>query len=398
MERDLTRDKASSNSSEAPSFAKRGLGELELAERPNNAQGPWLLGKATDLALFGGSAAAALLLLALGAVTGLVHGDTPPWLFLGAVVFVDVAHVWATGYRVYLDAADFNRRAALYLMIPAIAYSIGVLAYSQSPLLFWRALAYVAVFHFVRQQYGWVALYRHKNREGTWRLLDSAAIYGATVAPLIHWHANTPRHFHWFLAGDFVPGLPSAFGNLAMAAFGAILLAYGIKELSRHRQGLPISWGKNLVVLTTAATWTLGIVVFDSDYAFTVTNVLVHGVPYFGLVYVASRRRAVERATRGDATPTLSDRLSRNAVLFMLPLLLVAWFEEWGWDRFVWHENRGLFPGPAFSLEPLALSLLVPLLALPQATHYLLDAWIWRVREENREALGAVGITAASAL
>ena len=35
----------------------------------------------------------------------------------------------------------------------------------------------------------------------------------------------------------------------------------------------------------------VGIVVFDSDYAFTVTNVIIHGVPYFAIVYSWMRKR-----------------------------------------------------------------------------------------------------------
>ena len=46
----------------------------------------------------------------------------------------------------------------------------------------------LAVFHFVRQQYGWVALYRSRGREksqfGWW--VDTIAIYMATVLSLIH--------------------------------------------------------------------------------------------------------------------------------------------------------------------------------------------------------------------
>ena len=30
-----------------------------------------------------------------------------------------------------------------------------------------------------------------------------------------------------------------------------------------------------------------------------------------------------------------------------------------------------------------ALALVVPLLAVPQLTHYLLDGFVWRVRSEN---------------
>ena len=41
---------------------------------------------------------------------------------------------------------------------------------------------------------------------------------------------------------------------------------------------------------------------------------------------------------------------------------------------------------------PVLLALVVPLLALPQATHYLLDAWIWKVRPENAAATEAIGL------
>jgi hypothetical protein len=43
--------------------------------------------------------------------------------------------------------------------------------------------------------------------------------------------------------------------------------------------------GKDVVVITTAVCWYIGIVTFNSDYAFTVTNVIIHGVPYMVLVY-----------------------------------------------------------------------------------------------------------------
>ena len=75
----------------------------------------------------------------------------------------------------------------------------------------------------------------------------------------------------------------------------------------------------------------------------------------------------------------------------IVPLLVAAWLEEWGWDRLVWHERAALFPGPALLPGPEALALLVPLLALPQATHYVLDAWIWRVRPENPDLARQLG-------
>lgn len=360
---------------------------------------PWLFSRRADLLLFGGPAAASLLLLAWGARTGALDGDLPLALWVALVVGVDVAHVWSTGWRVYADPDELRRRTALYLGIPAAAYAAGVVLYTAGDLVFWRVLAYLATFHFVRQQYGWVALYRRKNGEndepgaGWERRLDAATIYGATLAPLLFWHATLPKEFHWLIAGDYAAGLPAWAGPAALAAFCALFLAWLAKEARRLATGRPVSWGKALVVVTTALLWHVGIVVLDSDFAFAVTNVLAHGVPYFGLVLLSQRKAAAARAAEGRR-PVLADLGARHAALFLAPLALLALLEEWGWDRLVWHDHGALFPGAPVDPGPVLLGLLVPLLALPQATHYLLDAWIWKVRPGNAAAAEAVGLPA----
>ena len=352
-------------------------------------RGPWLVSARWDVAVFGGSALLAFGLLLFGRLTGALEGAVPAWAWIATVVFVDVAHVWATAYRVYLDPDEMRRRPALYLGLPLAAYAAGVVLYSVgSASLFWRVLAYVAVLHFVRQQYGWVALYRRRLgvRSTLDRVLDDAAIYSATLYPLLYWHAHLPREFEWFIAGDFIPGLPRHAADLLLPVHLAITAVYVARQLQLWASRRPVSPGKNLIVATTWLSWYVGIVVFNSDYAFTVTNVLVHGIPYLAFVWVWGRSRfaetrvAVARAFREHAWP-----------LYLAPLLLAAWLEEWGWDRLVWHEHAGLFPGPALLPGPEALALVVPLLALPQATHYLLDAWVWRVRPENPDLARHLG-------
>ena len=131
----------------------------------------------------------------MGASLGLTQEDTPEWTWIGAVLLIDVAHVYATGFRVYFDRDELSRRPWLYGLTPLLAFLVGLAIYSESPLWFWRILAYMAVFHFVRQQYGWVALYRSRGKEtgriGYW--IDASAIYLATLYPLIYWHAHLPN-------------------------------------------------------------------------------------------------------------------------------------------------------------------------------------------------------------
>ncbi|HEX8264519.1 MAG TPA: hypothetical protein VF596_03780, partial [Pyrinomonadaceae bacterium] len=187
----------------------------------------WLFSPAVDLGVFAGSAILSLLLLAIGAQFGILNDESPDWTWISAVLLVDVAHVWATGFRVYFDPAELKRRIWLYSLVPLFGYLVGVALYSESPALFWRVLAYVAVFHFVRQQYGWVRLYRAKLKEqndwGKW--IDTAAIYLATVYPLIYWHANLPRQFQWFVQNDFT-ALPQILEKIAFPIYVLALSLY----------------------------------------------------------------------------------------------------------------------------------------------------------------------------
>ncbi|HYP49885.1 MAG TPA: hypothetical protein VEQ34_03015, partial [Pyrinomonadaceae bacterium] len=334
-----------------------------------------LFSREIDLSVFLGSAVASLLLLAIGWQLGILNEESPDWTWISAVLLVDVAHVWATGFRVYFDPAELKRRVWLYSLVPLFGYLVGVALYSESANLFWRVLAYVAVFHFVRQQYGWVRLYRGKLKEqndwGKW--IDTAAIYLATVYPLIYWHANLPRNFQWFVQNDFST-LPQVLEKIAFPIYVLALSLYALKSIYLALFKNFYNPGKDIVVLTTAVCWYLGIVQFDSDYAFTVTNVIIHGVPYFAIVwfYAKAKREAAAKTYR---------LFSSNIVFFLSILWLLAYAEEILWHRSVWHEREWLF-GASWNLEDWKMYF-VPLLALPQITHYVLDGFIWR-RKSNQ--------------
>jgi hypothetical protein len=348
---------------------------LAEVSHPQPRRLPWLFSAPVDLAAFGGSAAISLLLLVIGRYAGWLDSDSPQWTWIGAVLLVDVAHVYATAFRVYFSPAELQRRAALYVLTPVVAFAAGVVLYGQSEIWFWRALAYLAVFHFVRQQYGWVAMYRarggERDRLGAW--IDSAAIYAATLYPLLYWHAHLPRKFWWFLDDDFV-SLPANIAAFAAPLYVLALAAYFVRSLSR---GLKLhAWnpGKDLVVLTTSVCWYVGIVATNSDYAFTVTNVIIHGVPYIVLIYWYNVRSVGFRSAKEPA----KSRAFSRALIFLATLWLFAYLEELAWDRGYWHERSWLF-GDAWDLGRWR-PWLAPALAVPQMTHYVLDGFIWRRR------------------
>jgi hypothetical protein len=79
-------------------------------------------------------------------------------------------------------------------------------------------------------------------------------------------------------------------------------------------------------------------------------------------------------------SPTL-----KSVLAFCGLLIFFAYGEEGVWDVLVWKEHAPLYFGAALDWAPTGAlaALLIPLLALPQATHYLLDAWLWRFDGSN---------------
>jgi hypothetical protein len=358
---------------------------------------PWLASAAWDLGWFvlpGLLAAGLVLALWRAGVIEGPHDDLPPWGFLATVVFVDVAHVYATLYRVYFDRPELFRRRELYTAAPLAVWLAGVLFYAVSDRAFWTALAYLAVFHFVRQQEGFVKLYRARVGERDRRDLawDRAAVYAMTLYPLVVWHAHLPRAFHWFRNRDFLalPSIdPDALAGLLLAAsvlYWGFLAVYVARTVARVASGrAPWNPGKWGVLLATWACWYLGIVPFDSDLAFTITNVLLHGVPYIGLVLLVGKRKQRSELAyeRGSLARWLFSTGALGLVAAVVLLCGIAWLEESVWDRLVWHEHPTIF-GALGRLDPgPLLAIVVPLLSVPQATHYLLDGAIWKLDGSN---------------
>ncbi|HTH55432.1 MAG TPA: hypothetical protein VL728_05260 [Cyclobacteriaceae bacterium] len=138
---------------------------------------------------------------------------------------------------------------------------------------------------------------------------------------------------------------------------------------------------KNGVMLGTYLSWYAGIVLFHGDLVFTLMNVVAHGIPYMGLVWLYGTKKDSSGFSFGWS----------GVAIFVSTLLLFAYFEESLWDILVWKDHPTIFP--FFTLaHPLTnswiLSFVVPLLVLPQLTHYVLDGFIWRFSKDGNARIG----------
>jgi hypothetical protein len=314
--------------------------------------------------------------------------------WVGLVLCVDVAHVYSTLYRSYLDPHERRNRGGLLLVIPLACWFVGVILYAAGSGVFWSVLAYLAVFHFVRQQYGFFMIYSRvdpvKTRGAKW--IDKAAIYLATIYPLTFWHTHLPRNFEWFIKGDFVALDLQALSRVVGALYLAVLVLYAWKEVVTWRRAAFFNGPKQALLLGTALSWYIGIVLCNGDMAFTLTNVVAHGIPYMALVWIYGRRRWRGVPDR-DARSFLSRLFAVPAVpLFLGFLLILAYLEEALWDALVWRDREALF-SPWYALPHIdssdILVWLIPLLAVPQATHYVLDGFLWRLNRAAKSSSSA---------
>jgi hypothetical protein len=307
---------------------------------------------------------------------------TPVWGWVIFVLCFDVAHVYASLYRTYFDPEEFARRRTWYTTLPFVCWVVGAGLYMWGAHVFWRVLAYGAVFHFVRQQYGFMRLYAHlQGRPSRFdNFLDAAVIYATMLYPLAFWHASGDRAFAWFIDGDFF-ALPEGLAFSVGLVYGALLAVFLVRQVMLAVRGQAVSVGKIGVVVSTAAAWFIGIVWLNSDFAFTITNVVAHGLPYFALVWLYGRRRW--------QVPDWRATLHRPSWMWAFAglLLLLAYVEEALWDLFVWREHPEVFFGAsetwAFDLSTSMLAIVVPLLMVPQVVHYISDAWLWKFDGSN---------------
>ena len=312
------------------------------------------------------------------------HESELLWFIL--IVCIDVGHVYSTIYRTYMDKETIRKNRMLFFLSPLLLYLTGVMLHSIHPLFFWRAMAYLAVFHFIRQQYGFMRLYsRNEKQNPIFRKIDGVTIYAATLYPMIYWHTQGKQNFNWFIENDFFyinqPGLTPVF----FVVYLAILFIYLVKEIfivfTEKKFNLP----KNLLMLGTIVSWYMGIVYFKGDLTFTLLNVVSHGIPYYALVWAYGNNQQKKITMKENWMKLFFN--PKNIFLFVGFLVVLAYLEEMLWDGFIWKEHNSVFPLtnllPDLTGFKSLASLVIPLLALPQLMHYFIDGFIWKMKKDK---------------
>jgi hypothetical protein len=318
----------------------------------------WIISRREDWTWFIGSALAGYLAIAL-----MWAGF--PLLPLQAVWFfgIDGPHVLATVTRTYFDKAE-RKKLGWFLWILAPLLLVGpIVAMTGHAAVFFLAAFIWQQFHVVKQHFGFVMIYKAKNREryDIDRKLDRWFLLASLFAPLGLFVLKTQHVFE-------KPWLSTA----VFAAYAVLTGAWLIRQAIKWREGAQMNWPK-LALL--AAVVPLQWLALGFGARFGVAGALqaaiplglFHGLQYHRLMWFHnSNRYSLPGAEERNG---LAAHLASNVATYLTVAI--------GLHFLLTFMPRYLFPGQTMEAALWGIAF----------THYCLDAKIWRVRSDKELAV-----------
>jgi len=311
------------------------------------------------------------------------HDAMPIWGYIIIVAFTDVGHVWTTTLRTHFDSEENARRWVLYNVFPALLLIVSIVIHYFSEAFFWTLLGYLAIYHFVKQQYGMLALLKFRGVDSRvdWNF-DRRCLYGGALCPILMWHSDATRKFDWFNRDDPIVlplhHVPYAF-ECFLGLWLLLIITFSVRQYQLSKQGY-FNQKKFQFVLSAWLTWGVGVLLNHKLIALTFLN-LFHALPAFIIVFCYCKNRWNKNfpLTGSDSFVKwlcVPERWPVYAAVFML----VGIVEEFLWESMVWHD----YTADIFTWDPrerfgdFGYSIVTCILTLPQSSHYALDAFIWK--------------------
>jgi len=301
-------------------------------------QSKWIINKPQDLIFFTGSAIFGYALLLIG----LAFGTFPALLALLLALLIDGPHVYATATRALFDPQERKRIGLSWLLLillccisPALGWLIGLRAFS-------LIVACWAVYHTAKQHMGFVMIYRRKARERTNFRLDKWFTLASQLLPFA------------FYLSTVILGTMKALPVFLTA--GIVVSAIYANQQCRNESP---NWPKLiLLILFTPLHWCAWIYAATSPSRVLVATLMVnigHSLQYLRLMWFHNHNRYQTRSG-------LIGLISRKWVYFLTVAVLLAV------PSFVMRQSD------SHILSAATVGFLM--------FHYILDARIWRLRDD----------------
>jgi hypothetical protein len=335
-----------------------------MAAPPGVALAPrWIISRGVDLSLIIGSALAGYVYLLLYA--GFHVPISLLWWFWS--VGFDGTHIFGTASRTFFDSQARARNPKLLYGSLLFFFSIGPVMVLLGAVKYLAILVGVwAYYHVVRQHYGFMVLYKVKNRD--LRPLDNALDRGFLGVMMVF-----PPFHRFFLHHPEELGLHTSFPAIEPALWvllAGLAAAYLARQRVRFRSGDAMDLPKYLLFAAVIPLHWLTFA-YMSWQAAVPTVTIVHNLQYHAIVWFHNRNRYA-----GEATAARHGRIPAAVGRSLLAYVAVGL------------AFSLLYRVPGFELGKMS-ELAFGFFCGFGLTHYYLDSRIWRVRHDPglRQAL-----------
>jgi len=333
----------------------------------------WIISARTDLAWFtlGGAATA----YAFWALWRFAHVPLLLLVAIWAIVF-DETHGFATISRTYFDAEERKRRGrwlwrslAFFIAIGPVMILAGLGDWLELATELW------GYFHIYRQHYGFMMMYKKKNRDfdPVDTRLDKLFFTSAFYFPFITYPFHD-KEAASLLPFPILPRPAAIIENVLLFALLLITVVYVARQISKRRQGLPLNWPK---LALFAAAIPVNFVLFRSHMPLLgvyAAATIFHNVQYHRLVWFYNQNKYGHetRQARQYGLATLVN--SRWLIYLACAALYATVFDVI--PRLVLKDGVGLMNIGTRN------AVIFSFFAAPGLLHYWIDGHIWKVRSD----------------
>lgn len=291
-------------------------------------------------------------------------------MFLGWLL-VDGSHVYSTLFITYFDKEAFQESKTKLILTPVLLLAINCLLFYIKPLYFYRFLANLAMFHFIRQEFGWMKIAsRLDDQLPDWiARVDRYCSYVMTVAPMALIMTRIDRT--WYAKGDLFM-IPEWLGNgIFMLLLPAVTIFLGVNIYHTYKTKT-FNTAKLLVFINTMVSWYIAKIAGIHPTVAMFIIFMAHGIPYLFIAFKAERV--------SDKVPFLKKMGAWKYLamyLFCVGIWLVA---------AQLHHNKVFRP---FKTPGNFTGYFIIALAwTPAMSHFVIDGFIWKRKRKLVNKIG----------
>jgi hypothetical protein len=343
---------------------------LEQASRPASR---WIISQPVDLLWFTfGGAAAGYLFWALWRFT---HVPLLLLVAIWAIVF-DETHGFATISRTYFDAEERARRGrwlwgslVFFFTIGPVLILLGLGDWLELATELW------GYYHIFKQHYGFMMLYKAKNKDfdPADNRLDKIFLATAFYYPFLTYPLYD-KEARELLPFPIPPRAGELFHNALLFVLILVTLVYLVRQFDKWRRGMPLNWPKQCLL---AAAIPINYLLFRSGMPLLGVYAAVtiyHNIQYHRLVWFYNQNKYGKDAGQGRRFG-LATFINSRWLAYVGCAALYAFIFDFV-PRFVVHPLFG--PSDATLRNQIVFSFF----AAPGLLHYWIDGHIWKVRSD----------------